>query len=169
MTESGGDQYEQFLKILGEFEHAMLVTRQGQAMRSRPMAVAESTADGKLWFMSNAGSGKHAELAEDPNVNVAMQGQGRFLSVTGTARVLRDPDRAEQLWSESQRAWFPEGPRDARLALIEVVPSSAEYWDRSGENAVQFTFAEARARAGGRALGDDEAGDHGSVNFGRGG
>lgn len=155
--------HRDFLAVLHSFEHAMLVTQQRDGgLRSRPMAIAESNDTGVLWFISNVHSGKNDELAHDSKVNVAMQGAGRFLSITGKARIVRDTDKAEQLWSEAQRLWFPDGPHDPALALIEVMPSWAEYWDRSGVKGLKFMFAEAEAIVTGHELGDD-AGTHGRV------
>lgn len=155
---------DEFLSVLRSFDHAMLVTRdQHEGLRSRPMAIAETTESGKLWFISNAQSGKQDELADDPHVNVAMEGGGRFLSVTGRARVVKDAKKAEDLWSEAQRVWF-SGPHDPELVLIEVLPSVAEYWDGSGLKGLKYLFAEAGAAVRGRKMDDDER-VHGKVAF----
>lgn len=157
------DRREEFLSVLNGFDHAMLVTRDPTGgLRSRPMAIAESSNEGKLWFVSNVHSGKQQELAEDDHINVAMQGGNRFLSITGKARVVRDERRQEELWSEAQRVWFPEGPRDPDLVLIEVLPVEAEYWDGSGLKGLKYLFREARAIVGGDNL-DEDARVHGKI------
>jgi general stress protein 26 len=156
--------FREFLAILEDFDDAMLVTRRGEALRSRPMLIAESTDTGRLWFLSSATSGKLEELAVHPEVNVALQDGGSFLSISGTAQVVRDGDKAQQLWSEAQRPWFPCGPEDPNLILIEVTPQVAEYWDRSGLGGVRFLLAEAAAVVGGQTL-TDNAGTHGRVTF----
>lgn len=157
-------EQDEFLSVLRSFDHAMLVTRDGhEGLRSRPMAIAEATESGKLWFISNAHSGKQDELAEDPHVNVAMQGGNRFLSISGRARVVRDTRKAEELWSEAQRIWF-SGPHDPNLVLIEVLPSVAEYWDGSGLKGLKYMFAEAGAIVRGRKMSDDER-VHGKLAF----
>ncbi|MBN1236964.1 MAG: pyridoxamine 5'-phosphate oxidase family protein [Gammaproteobacteria bacterium] len=159
------ERQEEFLSVLARFDHAMLVTRDPSGgLRSRPMAIADSSEDGRLWFMSNVHSGKQEELAEDDRVNVAMQGGGRFLSITGKARVVRDEGKQEELWNEAQRVWFPDGPHDASLVLIEVVPDDAEYWDGSGLKGLKYLFNEARAIVGGGSL-DDDARVHGKVDL----
>jgi general stress protein 26 len=156
---------EEFLSVLRKFDNAMLVTRDPSGgLRSRPMAIADSTEDGRLWFISNVYSGKQEELADDDHVNVAMQGDGRFLSITGRARVVRDEPKQEELWSETRRVWFPDGPRDKSMVLIEVLPDDAEYWDGSGLKGLKYLFNEAQAIVGGDRLGQD-AGAHGKVAF----
>lgn len=156
---------EEFLSVLSKFDTAMLVTRdRSGGLRSRPMAIADTTEDGRLWFMSDVHSGKQEELAEDDHVNVAMQGGDRFLSIRGRARVIRDERRQEELWSETRRLWFPDGPRDPNLVLIEILPEDAEYWDGSGLKGLKYLFNEAQAIVGGGTL-DESARTHGKLAF----
>jgi general stress protein 26 len=157
---------KRFLETLDHFSTAMLVTRSASGqLRSRPMAIAGTADSGRVWFMTRADSGKTSELSADPQVNVAMQNGQRFLSLSGTAHVVRDPRQAERLWDESQRAWFPDGPADATLVLIVVEPRIAEYWDRAGLDGVRFTLAEIGARLSGEALDGDGAGVHEKVEL----
>ncbi len=156
--------YDELRQILARFDHAMLVSRDEEGgLRSRPMAVAGTEQDGCLWFMTSAASGKCEELERDPHVNVAMQARGVFLSVSGRARMLHDRERAAALWSEKQRVWFPGGPGDESLLLLEVVPRMAEYWDRAGVRGLLFAFAEARAVLTHGEL--DDAGRHAKIGF----
>jgi general stress protein 26 len=112
-----------------------------------------------LYFFTNVQSGKLEELEEDPGVNLALQDGGRYCSITGTARVLQDPKRIRSLWDDDQRAWFPDGPEDPLLVLLEVRPEFVEYWDRTGLKAVRYAVASARAIVAGERL-DDDQGEH---------
>ncbi|HRX82557.1 MAG TPA: pyridoxamine 5'-phosphate oxidase family protein, partial [Pirellulaceae bacterium] len=42
---------------------------------------------------------------------------------------VHDAKKAELLWTEELRDWFPVGPSDPDLALIQVDVEEAEYWD----------------------------------------
>lgn len=154
----------EFVEILGSFDHAMLVTRRDSELRSRPMAVADRTGDGRVWFITSVDSAKLQEITDYPDVNVAMQADSTFLSISGTVRATRDPDRINELWNDIQELWFPEGRNDPTLILLEVVPTFAEYWDRSGVEAVKFMFDAAKSMATGRTL-DDDAGKHAKLRF----
>lgn len=154
----------EFIGVLKSFDHAMLVTQTGAELRSRPMAVADRTKDGRVWFITNVDSAKLEEITDYPAVNLAMQSDSRFLSISGTVRATRDPRRIDELWNDIQELWFPEGRNDPALILLEVVPTYAEYWDRSGVEAVRFAFDAAKAMVTGRTLGDDE-GRHGKLRF----
>jgi general stress protein 26 len=85
------EQMREFVDVLKSFDHAMLVTQRETKLRSRPMAVADRTDDGRVWFIASVDSEKLAEMTEHPEVNVAMQADSRFLSISGTVRATRDP------------------------------------------------------------------------------
>lgn len=157
---------KEFLELLKHFDAAMLVTARDRQLRSRPMAIAESTDDGRLWFVTSVDSAKLDEITENPNVNVAMQAHRKFLSISGTTRATRDPDKIDELWNDSLGIWFEKGREDPELILLEVVPTYAEYWDRSGFQAAKFMFEAAKSAVTGETLDEDDAGVHGEVRFG---
>ena len=75
----------------------------------------------------------------------------RFVAVSGSARLSQDPDKAKQLWSTEQLAYYPDGPEDARLALLRVQMERAEYWLAPGRSA--YVVAAARAVLTGKPAG----------------
>ena len=158
------DEMQEFLEVLESFDHAMLVTQRDAELRSRPMAIADRTPQGHVWFITSVDSAKLQEITDYPDVNVAMQAGSKFLSISGTVRATRDPDRINALWNDVQDLWFPKGRNDPTLILLEVVPTYAEYWDRSGVEAVKFAFDAAKSMATGRTLTDDE-GKHAKLDF----
>jgi len=160
------DEKREFLELLRNFDAAMLVTERGKELRSRPMAIAECTDSGRLWFVTSVDSAKLDEITENPYVNVAMQANRQFLSVSGTIRATRDRDRIDELWNDALGIWFEKGRDDPQLILLEVVPTYAEYWDRSGFEAAKFMFEAAKSAVTGETLDEDDAGTHGKVRFG---
>lgn len=159
------DERKEFLDLLKNFDAAMLVTERDDELRSRPMAIAEATEDGRLWFVTSVDSAKMDEITEHPQVNVTMQADRKFLSVSGTTRATRDPDKIDELWSDALGVWFEEGRNDPELILLEVVPTYAEYWDRSGFEAARFMFEAAKSAVTGDTLDEEDAGAHGKVRF----
>lgn len=158
-------QFKKFLDLLRGFDTAMLVTRREDGeLRSRPMSIADCTDAAHLWFVTSTDTGTIDELTEAPRVNVALQSDGRYLSISGTARATRDPARIEALWSEYQRVWFEKGRDDPSLILIEIVPTYAEYWDTSGVAGMKFLFEAAKAYLSGETLDGDDA-VHGKLPF----
>jgi general stress protein 26 len=156
---------KEFLEILQTFDEAMLVTHRNSELRSRPMAIADCTDDGRVRFITRDDSGKLAELDENPKVNVALQGDQRYLSISGTARLTKEPAIIDKAWARKQNPWFREGRDDPHVMVLEVVPGCVEYWDRSGENFVSRILGEAGESFRNDANEDDDVGKHGRVDF----
>lgn len=111
---------------------------------SRPMALQEVEFDGDLWFFAERDSRKVANVAANAQVNVTVGSATTWVSLTGTAVVVDNPERKRDLWNEVVKAWFPDGPDDDGLVLIKVVADSAEYWDTPGRLATLVSYAKAR-------------------------
>jgi general stress protein 26 len=140
------DDHQHLHDLLEGFDEGMFTTRtQSGLLRSRPMAVADVTPANVLFFVTAAGSPKVAEIEADPRVNVALQRSNRFVSMSGTARVRRDPALVERLWKEAWRVWFPEGKDDPELVLVEVQPKEAEFWDNGGSRGLRYLFEATKA------------------------
>lgn len=139
---------------------AMLATLQPDGtLRSRPMATQECEPDGVLWFAADADSDKIAALRADPRVELSYTDADADLYVTtsGRARIVRDPDKAAEIWNSHLAAWWPRGPNDPQLRLIEVTLEAAEYWHAREPRVIQIARM-ARAAAHGerpRRIGDD--------------
>jgi len=132
-------------EIAGEFESAMLITHApGGRLHARPMSIVKVEPEALLWFATRWQSTKVEELNADHHVLVVMQSASRNLSISGRARIIRDPHLAEELWSEGLRLWF-RGPNDPELALILVEPEEAEYWVMSGASWVKLALEAVKA------------------------
>ena len=84
-----------------------------------------------------------------------------YVSVAGVARVTHDPARVQQLWSSGAQTWFPKGPADPDLALLEVRIEHAEFWDAK-ESKVTQLFKKAKAALTGSR---PQLGEHRSVDM----
>ena len=119
-------------ELIEEAEVGMLTTRDlDGTLRSRPLATLQVTNDGELWFFTSIKSPKIRELDEDNRVNLsyARPSDQIYASVSGRARILRDPEKAKALWTAWAKVWFPDGPDDPELVLVNVRVEKAEYWD----------------------------------------
>lgn len=118
-------------ELLSEARIAMMGTYDARGnAHSRPMAAVEHGGD-TLWFFAREESRKVSELRRDPRVllDYADTDGQNYVSLVGRARLTQSAERARELWSEPLRAWFPDGPDDPHITLIEVEVDSAEYWD----------------------------------------
>lgn len=156
------------LKKLGEMiegiDFAMLTTveRDG-TLRSRPMSTQQVEFDGDLWFFTSASTPKVDEVERDERVNVsyAKPEDQRYISVSGTARIVRDRAKIEELWSPALKAWFPKGVEDPDIALLKVSVEQAEYWD-SPSSAMMHLFGFVKALATGQSY---QPGENEKINL----
>lgn len=134
------------------------------ALSSRPLTQQQVDADGQLWFFTSDQSPFTHELAAHPQVNIsfANPNDSLYLSVSGRAELLKDRNKAEQLWNPTVQAWFPGGLDDPHLALIKVSMESAEYWDAQAGKLTQL-FAIAKAAFTGER--PQHIGEHEKINL----
>jgi general stress protein 26 len=135
------DPARKLRKIIRNARVAMLTTVASDgSLRSRPMATPDADFDGELWFFTRYNSPKSEEIQENQRVNVtyASPKNDRYVSVSGTAAVVRDAEKVKELWRGKLKEWFPEGKKDPDLALLKVTIDKAEYWDASENRMVDL-------------------------------
>ncbi|MPQ98951.1 pyridoxamine 5'-phosphate oxidase [Modestobacter sp. I12A-02628] len=138
------DQTRKVAELIKGEKIAMLTTRDETGrLGSRPMALQEVEFDGDLWFFAERDSGPVATLAMHPQVNVSVGSSGTWVSVAGTAVIVDDPAKKEELWNAGAAAWLPQGPEDDSVVLIKVEGETAEYWDTPGRVSTALSFAKA--------------------------
>jgi general stress protein 26 len=122
--------------IMEDISVCMVTTHAGGRMRSRPMHAIPDRDENAVYFITDTRGAKDDEIAAAPDVCLAFAdiGDNTYLSVTGIAATVRDPAKAEELWSTEAQAWWPRGPRDPAVRVLHVVPEQAEYWDTRGNS-----------------------------------
>jgi general stress protein 26 len=123
-------------EIMEDISVCMVTTHAGGRMRSRPMHAIPDRDENVIYFITDTRGAKDDEIAAAPDVCLAFAdiGDNTYLSITGTAETVRDPEKAEELWSTEAQAWWPRGPRDPAVRVLRVVPEQAEYWDTRGNS-----------------------------------
>lgn len=163
-TGRDGNAQQQLDELIDRFDTAMLVTTSLEGKpRARPMAIAGHAEGALLYFATRCDDEKTEEILETPDVAVTMQGEDRFLSLSGRARIESDVTLARKLWTPSMGVWFPEGEEDPHLTLIRVNPEIAEYWDRAGWRKLEFWWEAGKALIHGRPADDQELSGHAKV------
>jgi general stress protein 26 len=167
MTDEPKNHREAVQKLGGlikDIHFAMLTTQTPEGdLHSRPMATQQVEFDGILWFLTSVSSAKIEEMQQHHRVNVAFADASadKYVSVAGTAQVLRDRQMLDELWSPFHTAWFPNGKDDPDIALIKVTVNSAEYWNVPESRMVQV-IGFAKAVLTGKRY---EPGEHGEVDL----
>jgi general stress protein 26 len=131
--------------ILGSMKMAMLTTRSAEGeLISRPMAMQEIEFDGDLWFFAERSSASVAHVGAEPQVNVSAYSNDSWISVSGSATVVEDQAKKDELWNAVVEAWFPDGP-GPDVVLIQVHAAGAEYWQSAGGRlATAISFVKAK-------------------------
>jgi general stress protein 26 len=111
----------------------MLATRDGEDIRSRPMAAHVERDEHAIYFLTDIGSHKDSDIAKNPNVGLAFADAGdqKYVSLTGRATVSNDRAKIKELWSPVAKAWW-NGPDDPAIRVLRVTPKDAQYWDSPG-------------------------------------
>ena len=166
-TPSPRDQTAHFISLLKKFNTAMLVTHSGEhGFHARPMAIAQIEDDGRLWFISGKDTAKIHEIEVDSHVHImAQNGDSAFLSLSGLASLVVDPEKIAALWKEPFRVWFPAGKDDPDIELIAVRAESGEFWDGTGTNRFRYLWEAAKAYVTGNAPETDDGNLHGKVQL----
>lgn len=109
-------------------------------LSSRPMATQEVDDDGNLWFMSKNDSEKNMDIEKDNRVQLFYSNGSsyEYLSIYGTAEILHDREKIEELFTPMIKAWFKEGKDDPTISLIRVKPVDAYYWDTKNNKMVSL-------------------------------
>jgi general stress protein 26 len=106
------DQRALLWKLIKNIKFAMFTTRHGNGhLHARPMTTQNKAieADESLWFFMSKSGEPVADLKADPVVNVvyADPSEDTYVSVSGTAAMIEDAAKKQQLWNKIAEAWFP--------------------------------------------------------------
>jgi general stress protein 26 len=130
---AGREAIERIREVVKKAESCFFCTAvsTGGSGAARPMSVRQVDDEGTLWFLSANDSHKNLELEREPSVRLFFQGSEHsgFLTLTGTARVVRDKGKIKELWGPMVKNWFTGGENDPRITAIGVAPHGGYYWD----------------------------------------
>lgn len=122
---------EKLWEMMEDIRVAMLTTKRGEELESRPMHAYVDRAERCIWFITQLDTEKTDEIEGGQIVNLGFidLDDQNFVSLSGHARVLRDVAKQKELWNPFAEAWLPQGPEAPDVGLIRVDPMRATYWD----------------------------------------
>ena len=141
---------ERVWEMMEKIAIAMLTTKEGDSLRSRPMGAYVRPKENAVYFLTDNDSHPEREISAFPGVCLAFAdaGSNKYVSVAGTAALSNDRAKIKDLWSPIAKAWW-DSPDDPRIRLLTVTPRDAEYWDSPG-TVVSYVKMLTAAVAGGR-------------------
>lgn len=113
---------------------------EGNGLRARPLTTQKVENEDTIWFFIARDSELARDVAANPRTLVTYSNaeDGFYASIAGSARVMVDPDKSRKMWSKLNEAWFPGGPDDPNLALLQVDVERGETWEPTTNKMVQF-------------------------------
>ncbi len=138
---SNQEAIKKIQSLAGDTDFCMFITLISEKpLQARPMSTQKIDDDGNIWFFSHEESNKNMQIKSDDNVQLFYSNNksSEFLSVYGTAKIIKDAAKAKELWTPWVKTWFPEGPEDPHLTLIKVTPLDSYYWDTKNNRLVSL-------------------------------
>ncbi|MBW4644284.1 MAG: pyridoxamine 5'-phosphate oxidase family protein [Goleter apudmare HA4340-LM2] len=123
----------QLSQLITDIDCGMLTTvDEDGSLHSRPMSRGgDLHSEPTLWFFTSASSHKVFEIERHQQVNVSFSTSDsqRYISISGTAELVKDQNKMQELWQPKLQTWFPQGLNDPDLILLKVNIKKADYWD----------------------------------------
>jgi general stress protein 26 len=92
--------------------------------------------DGDSWFFPMGDTQVVGDIARSPNVGMTLHGNSSmlgkppvFITVAGTAKLIRDEAAFEEHWNKDLERWFEQGTDTPGLTLIKVHAEHVHYWN----------------------------------------
>ncbi len=162
VMQQANDSMQKIAQLVEQLQFAMLTTHEHDGtLRSRPMSTLQMDSDGCLWFFTSDHSSKIDDVNEEDHINLSYANADKqdYLSIAGTAEVVRDRAKMQELWTPWMKPWFPDGLDDPDLVLLKVTVVQADYWDSPG-SAVKRLYGLAKGMLTNNT---DALGEHGRV------
>ncbi len=154
-AESNSGDVNHAWQLMKKITFAMLATRDGDTIRSRPMAAHVEPDENTIYFLTDARRHKDEEIARDHHVNLGFADTGgqKYVSVVGTAVVSNDRAKISELFTTAAKAWW-DSAEDPNIRVLKVTPQEAEYWDSPGTLVSTVKMAVAAVTGGRPDLGE---------------
>lgn len=135
--------HSKLAKLMRGIDLCMLTTRAGKSFHARPMSNnGEVDFDGDAWFFTWRKTAKVKEIEKDSQVALSYVGGSKkepvWIAVSGTAKIVDDPEKKQELWLDELEQWFEDGPDDPDIVLIHVKAARAEWWSYKDAGKVQL-------------------------------
>lgn len=133
MADDNARNVDRVWELMKKIGFAMLVTRDGEKLRARPMSAYPEREENAIYFLTDARHHKDEEVTRNTSVNLSFADAGsqKYISVTGSAAVSNDRAKVKELFSTAAKAWW-DSADDPNIHVLKVTPDDAEFWDTPG-------------------------------------
>lgn len=153
---------EKLKSLIADTRICMYTNVEDGQIVSRPMTTLDVDDEGNIWFFTSRTTDLGDTLLPEPVTLIySNPAKNSYLSISGDAFVVQDPQKKEELWNPMARAWFPEGKNDPNLVVLKVSTNEGSYWDSTSSKMVLFiSFLKAIITEK-----VQEVGDHGKIDL----
>ncbi len=140
--QSPADHLEHIAKAMQDIDFAMLNThtKDGQ-IGARPMSNNRQVEfDGDSFFFTWEDCLMVDDIKRNPKVGLSYQGAGSddgapgiFISIEGSAEIVRDKQAFRDHWVDELDRWFEDGIETEGMVMLHVHSTRAAYWDGDAE------------------------------------
>ena len=129
---------EDISEKMRDIDFATLSTRTAEgAIAARPMSNNRQVEyDGDNYFFTCQDTGTVRDITGDPQVGLGFQGKSGalgmkpfFITIEGTAELIRDKGQFAEHWTKDLEEWFKDGIDTPGLLLVKVHAKRLHYWD----------------------------------------
>jgi len=161
MSNDNASNVDRAWELMKKIGFAMLVTRDGDKLRARPMSAYSQRDENAIYFLTDARRHKDDEIARNPAINLSFADPSsqKYVSLTGTAVVSNDRAKIKELYSTPAKAWW-NSAEDPNIRVLKITPDDAEFWDSPG-TIISYAKMAAAAISGTRP----EVGDNRKVSM----
>lgn len=130
-----------------DIDFTVLSTRtEGGAIAGRPMSNnGQVDYDGDSYFFALGDTRAVGDIDRDPKVGMSLQAKSGmlgqrpfFVTVEGTAELIKDKARFAEYWTKDLDRWFEQGTDTPGLTMIKVRAERLHYWDGYDEGEIKL-------------------------------
>jgi general stress protein 26 len=126
---------------MAELDICMMTTvSPAGVLTSRPMSNnGDVEYDGNSYFFTNEQTHLIGDIEKNKQVNLAFEANdGLYISVSGTAGLVRSQKQMKEHWNSDLDEWFSEGVNTPGLVMIHVKANRIKYWQDEKEGEVKL-------------------------------
>jgi general stress protein 26 len=133
MSNDNSSNVERAWELMKKIGFAMLVTRDGDKLRARPMSAYLQRDENAIYFLTDVRRHKDDEIARNPTINLSFADPSsqKYVSLSGAAVVSNDRAKIKELFSTPAKAWW-DSADDPNIRVLKITPDDAEFWDSPG-------------------------------------
>lgn len=116
-----------------KFAMVTFVNHEGH-LHSAPMTTQDEEFNGTVWFIGAKDSDLVRSVPGNAQVNLGYSDPAghNYVSINGTAELVTDQAKLDEIWNDGYNAFFEQGKEDPNIQLIKVTGNGAQYWEGSG-------------------------------------